>query len=93
MEPVRVPTEIDTPYQLLLWSSDEFVPFMFFLVLGNISGHVILGAIVGAVIGHLYKRYKNTRPDGYLYHLFYWYGLGKARGISHVNPFKREFLP
>lgn len=93
MEPVKIPTEIDTPHQVLLWSTDEFIPFMFFLVIGNLSDHLILGVLLGTALGHLYKRYKNTRPDGYLLHFFYWYGLGKSKGKTYVNPFKREFLP
>jgi len=93
MDPIRIPTEIDTPHQVLLWTSDEFVPFMLFLFVGNFFGHVIIGIIVGALAGHLYKRYKSTRPDGYLLHWFYWHGIGAAKGKTYVNPFKREFLP
>lgn len=93
MDPVRIPVEIDTPQQVLLWTVDEFVPFMTFLVFGNLTGHLVSFCIVGAVIGHLYKRYKNTRPDGYLNHLLYWVGLKGDKGITIVNPYIREFYP
>jgi len=93
LDQIRIPTEIDTPDQVLLWSMDEFVPFMCFLVIGNLTGHVVIGCLVGAVLGHLYKRYKNTRPDGYLNHLIYWFlGVGE-KGLTFVNPYRREFLP
>lgn len=93
MEPIRIPTEIDTPEQVLLWSMDEFVPFMCFLVIGNLTGHVIIGCLIGAVLGHLYRRYKNTRPDGYLNHLLYWAGFRGKKGVTFLNPYKRDFLP
>jgi len=93
MEPVNIPVEIDTPHQVLLWSVDEFAPFMVFMVAGNLMGQFFLGLGVGWAISHVYRRYKNTRPDGYLLHLFYWFGLSVTKGLTLVNPFKREFLP
>lgn len=93
MDPVKIPTEIDTPHQILLWATDEFVPFIMFMTIGNLIGHLISFCIIGAIVGHLYKRYKNTRSNGYLHHLLYWLGFGFAKGRTFVNPFKREFLP
>lgn len=96
MDPIKIPTEIDTPHQILLWSTDEFVPFMAFLIIGNLIGQLIIFCIIGAVIGHFYKRYKNTRPDGYLDHCLYWYGFRgviKSEGKTLVNPFIKELNP
>jgi conjugal transfer pilus assembly protein TraL len=93
MDPVRVPVEIDTPHQVLLWSVDEFVPFMLFLIIGNLTGHLVSFCVMGGVIGHFYKRYKNTRPDGYLNHLLYWAGFRGQKGMTYLNPYAREFLP
>ena len=93
MEPIKIPTEIDTPHQVLLWSMDEFVPFMCFLVIGNLTGHLITGILIGTVLGQLYRRYKNTRPDGYLNHLLYWVGFRGKKGVTYVNPYRKEFLP
>jgi len=78
---------------VLLWSTDEFVPFMSFLVLGNLTGHLIAGCLIGAVLGHLYRRYKNSRPDGYLNHLLYWTGLRGDKGVTYINPYRKEFRP
>ena len=93
MDQVKIPTEIDTPQQILLWSSDEIIPFLFFLFLGNFTKHLLLGLAVGTLVGHLYKRFKNTRPDGFLLHWFYWHGLGKTKGKTLIPSFKREFYP
>ena len=93
MEPVNIPTEIDSPQLVLLWSLDEFVPFMIFMVAGNFLNHFFLGLGAGWVVSHLYRRYKNTRPDGYLVHLLYWAGLTKLSGRTVVNPYQREYLP
>jgi len=93
MEPVNIPVEIDTPQQVLLWSVDEFAPFMLFLVLGNFLNHFFLGLGVGWLVSHLYRRFKNTRPDGYLLHLLYWVGLLPLVGRTMVNPYQREYAP
>lgn len=97
MEPIKIPTEIDSPHQILFWSTDEFVPFMICFILGHCIGQLLPFCIVGAVIGHFYKRYKNTRPNGYLNHLLYWYGLSgifKAKkGITMLNPYIKELFP
>lgn len=93
MDPVRIPTEIDTPHQILLWATDEFVPFMIFLTVGNLIGHLILFCALGWLFGHIYRRYKNTRPDGYLNHWLYWLGFVRQKGKTFVNPYQREFLP
>ena len=93
MDPIKIPTEIDTPHQVLLWATDEFVPFMMFLVIGNLIGHLIIFCILGAIFGNLYRRYKNTRPDGYLNHLLYWAGFRGQKGLTYTNPYQRGFLP
>lgn len=93
MDQINIPTEIDTPHIILLWSVDEFVPFMVLVVLGNFTNHFFWGLGTGWVISHLYKRYKNTRPDGYLYHLLYWLGLTGLKGLTMPNPYQREYLP
>ena len=93
MEPVNIPLEIDTPHQVLLWSVDEFAPFMLFLILGNFLNHFFLGLGLGWIVSHLYRRFKNTRPDGYLLHLLYWCGLTNLSGVTLVNPYKRNFTP
>jgi len=93
MEPVNIPTEIDSPQLVLLWSLDEFVPFMIFMVAGNFLNHFFMGLGAGWVVSHLYRRYKNTRPDGYLLHLLYWFGLAKLSGLTVVDPYRREYLP
>jgi conjugal transfer pilus assembly protein TraL len=74
-------------------SVDEFAPFMLFLVLGNFLNHFFLGLGVGWVVSHLYRRFKNTRPDGYLLHLLYWVGLLPLVGRTMVNPYQREYAP
>lgn len=93
MDQVNIPTEIDTPQQVLLWSLDEFAPFMIFMVAGNFLNHFFLGLGAGWVVSHLYRRFKNTRPDGYLLHLLYWFGLTQLKGLTIADPYQREYRP
>jgi conjugal transfer pilus assembly protein TraL len=94
MEEIQIPTEIDTPHQFLLWSSDEFIPFCTFLVIGQMMDRLFMGIAIGAGISWLYKRFKNSKPDGYLNHAFlYRFGFAKFKGLTWINPFKRFFRP
>ncbi|HAY23337.1 MAG TPA: type IV conjugative transfer system protein TraL [Desulfobacterales bacterium] len=66
---------------------------MVFMVAGNMLGQFFLGLGAGWAVSHLYRCYKNTRPDGYLLHFFYWLGLAGCTGLTFVNPYKRSFEP
>jgi conjugal transfer pilus assembly protein TraL len=93
MNQVNIPVEIDSPHQVLLWELDEFISFMLFIIAGNLFGEFFLGCGIGWVVSHLYRRYKNTRPDGFLLHLIYWIGIPIGSEKTFINPYKKEFLP
>jgi len=93
MDPVRLPTKIDEPHQFLLWSADEIIPLMVFLLFGVMLNQAIILTVLGLILTHYYKKYKNSRPDGFLLHALYWAGLIPSKNKTMVNPFKRRFLP
>lgn len=89
----RMPRSIDEPDQILLWSIDELLPVGILFGLGIVM-HQLIGAIVMIVIFlKVYRRFRDGRPNGYLTHLAYWYGLAGPQTATVRNPFIRRFLP
>ncbi len=93
MKEIHIPTHIDEPPYLLLWSADECIPLIAGFGFGLLIDQVFLCTTAGAVISHFYKKFRDLHTDGYLLHLLYWYGLGFCKSKSMVNPFTRRFIP
>jgi len=93
MEPIILPRGIDDPPQVLLWSIDELLPFMAMLLLGALTRQLAGCALASLVVIKLFRRFRDSRPDGYLYHGLYWLGLIPLKGYSWINPYRRRFLP
>lgn len=93
MEPIELPNGIHDPHRILLWRADDLVVFIGVLTLGVMAGQLSLCAVVAVITTRLFRRFRDSHPDGFLYHWGYWYGLSPLRGYSLLNPFKRRFLP
>ncbi|TDX26810.1 conjugal transfer pilus assembly protein TraL [Modicisalibacter xianhensis] len=93
MEPVRIPSRIDDPVHVLLWSLDELAPMFCGLILGMAIGQATIGFLVGLMVTNFYRRYRDTHPDGYLLHIVYWAGFVFTKARSMVNPYVRRYLP
>ncbi len=93
MKPVKIPQRIDDPPHLLLWRADELAPLLLGLVFGVLLGQVLVCTFLGFVVTHVYKRFRDHRPDGYLLHGLYWLGFYISRAPSLRNPFVRSYLP
>ena len=89
MEPVAIPKTIDDPIHLLLWSTDEIVPFMVCMLIDQFIPALAFGVI--AVKFH--RRFRDNRPDGYTLHANYWLGLLPGKTLTIPNPFIRRFYP
>ena len=87
---VPMPRYVDEMPVILLWSVDEFIPFMVFVMIGFIMGQVLLFCIFGWIFKHYCNKYTKFMISGYLNHMLYWYGFGFVRGRSIPNPFLRE---
>ncbi len=92
MEPIEIPDYIDDPPHVLLWSLDELAPPMIGVVLGIWVGQLTLMVVLGLIVGKLYSRYRDSKPDGYLNHKLYKYGLLPVKGRTFPNPYSRKFI-
>ena len=93
MDSIKIPRGIDDPPQVLLWSIDELLPFMAMLILGALMRQLAACALASLVLIKLFRRFRDSRPDGYLYHRLYWAGLTPLKDYSLINPYRRHFLP
>lgn len=91
MQPIKLPRHCDEPQQFLIWSADEMAPLAVMFVIGFIMQKVLICTVFGLVFVRTFRKFKDARPEGYLMHLMYWYGLGITKGYSVGNPFRRHF--
>ena len=91
MDAIRIPHRIDEPPHFLLWSAEELAPTALGLMLGIIVDHPTICFAAGLVVSSLYKRFQESRPDGYLLHLLYRSGFLPSRERSFPNPFIRRY--
>ncbi len=93
MEPITLPRQIDDPSTLLVWSADEFVPFMLILLIGVLAGQLLIALVIAIPSLKAYRKFRDNRPDGFALHALYWSGLLPSRARTLPNPFIRRFLP
>ena len=91
MSQQKIPNHVDDPQQFLMWSIDEVLPLMIAFVVGFMLEQVIIFTFLGLMLTKFYRRYRDSKPDGYLRHWLYWYGIGPVKGKTIKNPFEREF--
>jgi conjugal transfer pilus assembly protein TraL len=93
MQPIRLPRQLNKPKQFLFWTIDEMVPFSLFFLAGIASGHFFKCLILGVISTVFFRRYRDSKPDGFLLHALYWYGFMPLGGKRVLNPFHRRVLP
>lgn len=93
MEPVEIPSHVDDPPHVLLWSADELAPVAIGLVMGVLTGNAFILTALGLVIAKLYRRFRDNHPDGFFLHVLYWFGLWPTKTRTMPNPYIRRFLP
>lgn len=93
MEPIPFPTYADTAQRLLIWTPDQIVPAAAAFGIGIVTDSVTLSVPIGLLLSWAYSKYSAGKPDGYLVHAAYWYGLLPIKSRAAINPFIRRILP
>lgn len=91
MSEETLPEGIDEPQQVLLWTIDEAIPLVGMFVIGFIMEQIILFTAIGFLFSKLVRKYKDIRPDGFMAHTLWYWGIGAVKGHTMLNPFKRSF--
>lgn len=92
MTPTMIPRQIDDPIILVRWNADELVPMVLMLMIGMLINHLIIMIALSFIVIKYYKKFRDTRPDGYSLHAAYWLGLMPSQAFSVPNPYIREFF-
>lgn len=90
-EPIKLPRTIDDPPEILLWSSDEMIPMLFCVCVGIFINHFFIMTFIGVILWRALRRYKNSRPNGFLMHILYWFGMPLGKSPILANSFLRHW--
>ena len=93
MQATEIPTRVDDPPHILLWSSDELMPSMLGLVVGVFIGKALICCAIGFAVTALYRKFRDNNPDGYMLHVLYWSGIYPNKAKSFKNPLVRRYFP
>lgn len=90
-EALALPRHVDEPPVMLMWTSDEIGAFFLLFITGFMLEQVIISLILGYFAVKLMRRFKNTKPNGYLIHILYWVGVSVSESRTLPNPYDRNF--
>jgi len=93
LKPINIPSRIDDPPHLLLWSMDELAPMLIGLVVGIVLEEALIFTALGFVVTSFYRRFRDNNPDGYLLHMLYYAGFLPPKGRLMINPYIKRFQP
>lgn len=93
MNEIRIPQTLDAPPLALIFSASHLFSFIGFAIVGVVVGHPFILAGVGILVGSLFTRFSDKKPDGYLRHILYFHGLPILSGRSNPHGLDREMRP
>ena len=93
MRKIFLPRYCDEQMMLLYWSADELLPGITLFLLGILINQKLLGLIGAVIVIRLYRKMKEGKPDGFLLHFLYWWGIINPKTKLFPNPYIREYLP
>lgn len=93
MDQHEIPQTLDAPTLALIFDASHLFCFFGCTFVGVIVGHPFIAGALGIILGSVFNRYANSKPDGYLRHLLYYRGLPLFSGRSWPNGLEREFRP
>ncbi|MFN3263266.1 MAG: type IV conjugative transfer system protein TraL [Aquificaceae bacterium] len=81
MERHRIPRYVNALPQILWWEIDEFAFFLGGVVVGILTNHSFLGALIGIILSRTYMKLKYAKQAGFLFHWLYAKGLYGKKGL------------
>ncbi|NGZ66611.1 type IV conjugative transfer system protein TraL [Vibrio aestuarianus subsp. cardii] len=65
---VEIPDLLDDQIHYLIWQLDEIITIVIGLMAGIVIGSPILGVVLGYVAMRQYRKIRDGKPRGYLFH-------------------------
>lgn len=93
MKSLKMPRNLDDQIMVLFWSADELLPGFAIFIVGVLINQKLICFLFAWAITKIFRKMKEGRPDGFLLHFIYWWGIMGAKSRTFPNPFIREYLP
>ncbi|OGP32489.1 MAG: type IV conjugative transfer system protein TraL [Deltaproteobacteria bacterium GWC2_56_8] len=86
-----IPKYIDDPPQILWWDMDVAGVIIFSMIIGIAVNHLLYFSIGGLVAAYAVGKMKNSKQEGYIYHLAWWHGVPSFKIREMPDSYIREF--
>jgi conjugal transfer pilus assembly protein TraL len=93
MSALPLPRAIDDPPYILLFRLDDLAPAAAVIVAGYLADALLPSLVVAVAAAWLYQRVRAGRPEGFVQHWLWFWGLYPNQGYSFRNPYRREYRP
>ena len=90
---IKFSNRVNDPPFLLMWSADELAPTLLGLVLGIMIEKAAICCALGYGCTTIYRKFRDSKPDGYFLHLLYRYGFNMNSAKTMINPFTKRLIP
>lgn len=90
MDEYRMPHGIDNMEKFVFWDVDIVGVFVAIVGVGIFMNQFVTCFILAIISGKVISKLKYGKPDGYTFHLLYWLGGAKYKGLP--ESYIREFL-
>lgn len=90
---IKLSNRVNDPIFVLMWSFDELAPLLIGLVVGIMMEKAAICCAIGYAFTTVWRKYRDSKPDGYLLHLLYAYGFIPSNAKSMINPFVKRLMP
>ena len=86
MNRYQVPSHLDDPELIGLWTLDEFLAMVIPFTWGVLSQHIIFGLVAACLGWWLLRKAKAGRAVSWVIHTAYWYLPGSFMGLKATPP-------
>lgn len=92
MQEIKVPQTLNDPPLAMIFNAYQLMTVLGFAMIGSIIDQLLIMTIVGWLAGTLFTRFSDKKPDGFLRHQMYYWGL-PVLSPRFQNGLDREFRP
>lgn len=93
MEKHPIPQTLDAKPLALIFNATQIYCFFGAAIVGVAINHPFIAGAIGLVAGSFFNRFVDKRPDSFLRHMAYFYGIPVLRTRLPLNGLDREFRP
>lgn len=93
MKQIPFPRHADNAQRILIFTPEQIVPAAMMFVIGLVTETLAFSVAIGIGLSWAFMKYSEGKPDGFLLHAAYWYGLFPLKARSAINPFLRRIDP